>query len=91
VPLSRPAVVVFNMEGSQSSLHGTRLSIYPNPSGCYPAPSGAHVLDNLTGQRVYLYLDPSCTVPAPLPFNNLAPGYGAHIISVGSFKVAATA
>jgi hypothetical protein len=87
VPLSGPAVVVFDTEALELSLQGTKLSIYPDPSGCYQFPLGGHVLDNLTNQTVYLYLDPFCTIRAPLPFNNLAPGYGAHISPVGSFEV----
>ena len=85
MPLTGPAVVVFETEGVELSLQGTKLSIYPDPSGCHKIPLGGHVLDNLTNQMVYLYLDQSCTIPAPLPFNNLAPGYGAHISPVGSF------
>jgi len=88
VPLSGPAVVVFDTEGVELSLTGTRLSIYPNPSGCNEFPPGGHVLDNLTSKTVRLYLDAFCIIPAPLPFNNLPPGYGAHISLLGgSFKV----
>jgi hypothetical protein len=87
LPLDGPAVVVFQIEGSQANFHGTKLSIYRDPTGCYKLPVGAHVLDNLTTKDVTLYLDPGCLIPVPAPLDVLKPGYGAHVSPTGSFKV----
>jgi hypothetical protein len=60
------------------------LDVYTDPTGCHRLPITSHVIDNLTDQPIHVFLDPFCTVPAPIPV--LAPNYGSHVSNVGSFS-----
>lgn len=72
-----PAVLVFEHEF-------TSTTRFENPSGCVKLPPAGHLLANMTGSDVKLYVDPFC-----MTFSMVVPsGYGAHIPPVtGSFSV----